>query len=96
MSRPSNPSLKEVWDDDSQQTWTITESPQFYVLTYQNKIVTIRHENTYTVGVKCKKYDRTMLSNEASIKQAVKKYNRIFNTEDFSYIKIQGTNNEIK
>ena len=96
MSRPSNPVILEVWDEASHQTYSITNSPEYFAVTYQNQIVTIRHENTHSLTSVCKKYDRTMLSNEASIKQAVKKYNRIFNTEDFSYIKIQGTNNEIK
>lgn len=80
MARPQNEILITAYDGDN--TWSIIAVPDYWIMTYQGKPVTIRTENDIN-GYK--KYKRTCYATEASAKNAVIKLNQLFNTVDFGY-----------
>lgn len=82
MARPQREILVEAYDGDN--TWAIIDIPDYWVITYQDRPITIRTEN----GINgYKKYKRTSYSTEASARNASDRLNEIFATTAFGYKK---------
>lgn len=84
MSRPSAEVIVKI-DDENGIPWEVIKTPQVYIITYQGVPVGIRSQHSMMSGAQYK-YKRILYSSEASAKLEVKRLNKRFNTDLFSYI----------
>lgn len=67
-------------------TYAVQHQTRTFFLTYEGKICAIRKD--YKIANQGFKYARTSWSSEQMTQTAVKKYNRLFATDQFGYIEI--------
>lgn len=82
MARPSATVLKEV--DIKEVTWQILEAKQAYIVLYKGRPTAIRAVIP-GLGKHRLKYYKMTYTNLSSVKNAVNRLNKKFNTTEFSY-----------
>ena len=94
MARPSAVILNQATDEQD-KIWCVLATPDIYLITYQGRPCQLRtlYLGSLTASARNKKYLRMTLNNKLSVERAVRRFNKLFNTTEFSYIKI-GDNNE--
>lgn len=86
MARPE-PKILIEQEQDNGNIWQAIACLQTYVITYQGRPIDIRVVN-HGLGVTKFKYKRTSYNQLGTAIAQVRRYNKMFNTEDFSYIQV--------
>lgn len=86
MSRPQ-PTVLLEHEDDNLSTWQVLEGEQTYLVTYKGQPVSIRVLKA-SLGEDKKSYKRMSYTELGTCLAQVRRYNKNFNTTDFSYIKV--------
>lgn len=84
MSRPEPKILREQ-EQDNGTVWQALDCDKTYVITYKGQPIDIRVVN-HGLGVTKFKYKRTSYNQIGTAIAQVRRYNKMFNTEDFDYI----------
>lgn len=80
MARPQREIIRQAQDEAN--VWSIIDIPDYWIITYNDRPITIRTENVLN-GYK--KYKRTSYSTEASARGAALRLNELFATDAFGY-----------
>lgn len=85
MARPKPTVLKRLEQADG-TLWNILQAPAVYVLTYQGQPFNMVSTNVF--GDSPRKYKKITYATEGSARYRVIELNRLFDTEDFAYVKL--------
>lgn len=83
MARPSAKVIEQVSTDNT--VCEILAAPAYYIITYRGQPVNIRTFSQLTLN-QPPKYKKTGYVNLGNCQQAVRRFNQLFNTLDFSYL----------
>ena len=86
MTRPK-PMIIQSQEQDNGDEWQILQADQTYVITFKGQPVDIRVV-CHSLSVNKFKYKRTSYNQLGTVLAQVKRYNKMFNTEDFDYITV--------
>lgn len=86
MARPQ-PRVLLQQDLDDLSTWQILEGDQTYLITYRGNPVSIR-VLAPKLGTELKKYKRMSYTELGTCLAQVRRYNKMFMTDDFDYIRV--------
>jgi hypothetical protein len=84
MGRPK-PTIIATSEEYFGETWELLHAERTYVITYQGQPVNIR-AMLEGLGTVTKKYKKVAYTNLGSCQAQIKRLNKIFNTDQFSYV----------
>mgnify|MGYP006298708373 CR=1 FL=1 len=84
MARPE-PEIIHSQEQDSGDVWQILHAQATYVITYKNKPINIRVV-CHGLGRMKYKYKRVSYTELGTVENQVRRYNKLFNCQDFDYI----------
>jgi len=86
MARPK-PEIILSQEQANGDVWQILEAEDTYVITYKGKGVAVRVEKL-NLNTTSYSYKRMSYSELGTVISQVRRYNKMFNTKDFDYIKV--------
>lgn len=92
MARPQRPILHSAERDGA--LWEIVAAESYYIITYQGRAVNVK-STSWAMNYRHKKYKKMAYPSERSAANQAERFNEIFQTTDFSYQRVGGSN-EIK
>ena len=92
MARPQKPILASAEHDGA--LWEIVEADNYWIITYQGRAVNVK-STSWALNYRHKKYKKMAYPTEKSAQNQARRFNEIFQTEDFGYRQV-GEGDEIK